>query len=106
MRRSSDSSLLIVPRAVSLVDPPALFADDRLLGSSVDVAGEALAPYLGQETSVEERPVTGDNYGGEWPVAEFKKHSVAYALSEKHRSQLYLELIPAHLARAVFQAGT
>jgi hypothetical protein len=39
--------------------------------------------------------ITGDNYGGEWPVAEFAKHRITYELSEKHRSQLYLELIPA-----------
>lgn len=49
---------------------------------------EALKPYR-------VKTVTGDNYGGEWPVAEFAKHKVSYRLSEKHRSQLYLELIPA-----------
>jgi hypothetical protein len=38
--------------------------------------------------------VTGDNYGGEWPVEQFRKHGVTYQLAEKHRSQLYLGLIP------------
>src|SRR5262249_21773892 len=41
------------------------------------------------------KTIVGDIYGGEWPVAEFAKHKVTYQLAEKHRSQLYLELIPA-----------
>ena len=40
------------------------------------------------------KTITGDNYGGEWPVAEFRKQSITYQLSEKHRSELYLNLIP------------
>ena len=48
---------------------------------------EVLKPYR-------VKTVIGDNYGGEWPVAEFKKHGVAYQLSELNRSQLYLNLIP------------
>ena len=39
--------------------------------------------------------VTGDAYGGEWPREQFRKHGINYELSEKNRSQLYLELIPA-----------
>jgi hypothetical protein len=48
---------------------------------------EVLKPYR-------VRTVIGDNYGGEWPVGEFKKHGVTYQLSELNRSQLYLNLIP------------
>jgi hypothetical protein len=40
------------------------------------------------------KTITGDNYSGEWPVAEFRKQSITYQLSEKHRSELYLNLIP------------
>jgi len=40
------------------------------------------------------RTVTGDNYGGEWPVGEFRKHGIVYQLSELNRSQLYLNLMP------------
>jgi hypothetical protein len=47
------------------------------------------------------RALTGDNYGGEWPVAEFRKHGIAYQLSERNRSQLYLELIPVLNSRRV-----
>jgi hypothetical protein len=49
---------------------------------------EAIKPYRVTR-------ITGDNYGGEWPVAEFAKHRITYELSQKHRSELYLELIPA-----------
>jgi hypothetical protein len=41
------------------------------------------------------RTITGDAYGGEWPREQFRKHGITYQLSEKHRSQLYLDLIPA-----------
>jgi hypothetical protein len=41
------------------------------------------------------RNVIGDNYGGEWPKEQFRKHGISYELSEKNRSQLYLNLIPA-----------
>jgi hypothetical protein len=55
------------------------------------VAGEcaaALKPYR-------IKSIVGDNYGGEWPKEQFRKHNISYELSEKHRSQLYLDLIPA-----------
>jgi hypothetical protein len=39
--------------------------------------------------------VTGDAYGGEWPRDAFRKYGIHYEVSEKNRSQLYLELIPA-----------
>jgi hypothetical protein len=38
--------------------------------------------------------VRGDAYAGEWPREQFRKHGVAYELSEKNRSELYLDLIP------------
>ena len=38
--------------------------------------------------------VVGDNYAGEWPVAEFAKNGIGYQLSEQTKSQLYLSLIP------------
>ena len=47
---------------------------------------EALRPYR-------IRNVVGDNYGGEWPKEQFRKHNISYELSEKHRSQPYLDLI-------------
>ena len=39
------------------------------------------------------KTIIGDNYGGEWPV-QFRKQSITYELCEKHRSELYLDLIP------------
>jgi hypothetical protein len=38
--------------------------------------------------------VTGDNYGGEWPVASFRSHGIAYERCEKSKSELYLTFVP------------
>ena len=38
--------------------------------------------------------VTGDNYAGEWPVESFRTSGIAYERAEKHKSELYLALIP------------
>jgi hypothetical protein len=45
--------------------------------------------------------VFGDSYGGEWPRAEFAKNGIAYELSELHKSDLYLNLIPFICSRKV-----
>lgn len=39
--------------------------------------------------------VTGDRYGGEWPREAFRAHGVTYKPSEKAKSDLYRELLPA-----------
>jgi len=44
---------------------------------------------------------TGDNYAGEWPVAEFAKNGIAYQQAEKTKSELYLSLIPVMTSRRV-----
>jgi hypothetical protein len=38
--------------------------------------------------------VTGDNYGGEWPVASFRTYGIAYERCEKSKSELYLAFVP------------
>lgn len=38
--------------------------------------------------------VSGDRYGGEWPVERFREHGIAYTTAELTRSELYLELLP------------
>jgi hypothetical protein len=45
--------------------------------------------------------VVGDNYGDEWPVAEFAKHGVCYQLSEFTKSEIYLSLIPMMTSKRV-----
>jgi Terminase large subunit, ATPase domain len=45
--------------------------------------------------------VIGDNYGGEWPKAEFAKHGITYELSEKTKSELYLATIPVFTSRRI-----
>ncbi|MCA1775543.1 MAG: hypothetical protein LC676_08035 [Loktanella sp.] len=39
--------------------------------------------------------VTGDRYAGRWPGDEFRKHGIAYDVSELDRSGLYLETLAA-----------
>src|SRR5258705_596383 len=43
----------------------------------------------------------GDNYGGEWPKAEFAKHRIGYELSEKTKSELYLATIPVFTSKRI-----
>jgi hypothetical protein len=38
--------------------------------------------------------VTGDAYGGEWPREQFRKNGIAYAVSEPHKSEIYLSALP------------
>jgi hypothetical protein len=38
--------------------------------------------------------VCGDRYGGEWPRERFQVHGVRYEVSEKAKSDLYIELLP------------
>ena len=38
--------------------------------------------------------IVGDNYGGEWPVTQFRANGVSYERCEKSKSELYLAMIP------------
>lgn len=38
--------------------------------------------------------VVGDRYGGEWPRERFQKAGITYQVSEKTKSELYLEFLP------------
>jgi hypothetical protein len=38
--------------------------------------------------------VVGDRWGGEWPREQFRKRGIAYAVSEKTKSDLYREMLP------------
>ncbi|WP_223843379.1 hypothetical protein [Sinorhizobium fredii] len=38
--------------------------------------------------------VHGDRYGGEFPREHFRKHGIGYRLSDKPRTDLYIELLP------------
>jgi hypothetical protein len=39
--------------------------------------------------------ITGDRYAGEWPREAFRAQNIHYELSDKVKSELYLELLPA-----------
>jgi len=38
--------------------------------------------------------IRGDRYAGEWPREQFSKRGIRYDLSEKSKSELYIELLP------------
>jgi hypothetical protein len=38
--------------------------------------------------------VSGDRYGGEWPVERFREHGIAYHAAERSKSDIYTELLP------------
>jgi hypothetical protein len=38
--------------------------------------------------------ILGDNYGGEWPKAEFAKQGILYERAENTKSELYLAMVP------------
>jgi hypothetical protein len=45
--------------------------------------------------------VIGDNYGGDWPVSEFRDNQITYEKADKTKSELYLNLVPALNSRKV-----
>jgi hypothetical protein len=45
--------------------------------------------------------VTGDAYAGEWPREQFSKRGIEYRVSERNRSEIYLELLPAVMSGGV-----
>jgi hypothetical protein len=38
--------------------------------------------------------VVGDRYGGEWPREAFRRHGIAYEVTDTPRSDLYRDLLP------------
>jgi hypothetical protein len=59
------------------------------------VPAEITAEYAELLKSYNIRKVTGDKYAGSWPGDEFEKHGIGYSPSEKPKSGLYLDLLPA-----------
>jgi len=45
--------------------------------------------------------VTGDRYAGEWPRERFSVNGVQYSVSERNRSEIYLDFFPMLNSRAV-----
>ena len=45
--------------------------------------------------------VTGDRYAGEWPVARFREHGIAFEQSARPKSDLYHDLLPLLNAQRV-----
>lgn len=45
--------------------------------------------------------VFGDRYAGEWCVEAFRRHSINYAVSDRSKSELFIDLMPLINSRAV-----
>jgi len=59
------------------------------------VPAEITAGYAELLKSYRIRKIVGDKYAGSWPSDEFAKHDIEYSPSEKPKSGLYLDLLPA-----------
>lgn len=97
-------------RYVAFVDPSGGGADEftlaighvedertvtDLLRARRGTPAEIVAEYVETLKSYGIRKVTGDKYAGSWPADEFEKHGIDYEPSEKPKSGLYLDLLPA-----------
>ena len=60
-------------------------------GTPAEIVGE----YVELLRSYSVRQVRGDRYAGSWPGDEFGRYKVQYEASDKVRSDLYLDLLPA-----------
>lgn len=56
--------------------------------------GEVVAEFAGIVAGYGLREVSGDRYGGEWPVEAYSKQGINYQLAEKTASELYLAALP------------
>jgi len=45
--------------------------------------------------------ITGDKYGAQWPVDAFRRHGVLYEISERPKTEIYVEILPQLNARMV-----
>jgi len=91
---SSDSMMLAIAHAEQ---------DGQVKRAVLDAVREVKPPFS-PEAVVDEfcallrsygiARVKGDRYGGEWCREPFRKHGIAYDLSEKAKSDLYRDLLP------------
>ncbi len=95
----------------AFVDPSGGSSDSMTLAIShqsgavavLDVLREVAAPFS-PDAAVKEfcailrryriGTVVGDNYAAEWPKEKFRSNGIQYRVSEKNRSELYLDLLP------------
>ncbi len=102
----------------AFVDPSGGQSDSMTLGIAhfekrvavLDCLRERVAPFSPEQVVAEfsevltryrVSTVVGDRYGGEWPREQFQKRGIEYRCSEKNRSELYLEFLPAMMSDQV-----
>jgi hypothetical protein len=77
---------------------------DRERRAVLDVVRERRPPFSPEQVAAEfagtlrayhVKKVVGDAYGGEWPREQFRKAGVTYEVSDRPKSAIYLEILPA-----------
>jgi len=83
------------------------YKDDKAV---LDLVREAIPPFSPEAVTKEfcdilkkyrVSELTGDKYGARWIVEAFEKLSIRYRTSERNRSEIYLELLPAVMSGQV-----
>jgi hypothetical protein len=99
-------------RYYGFVDPSGGSADSMTLGIAhrerdiavLDAVREVRPPFSPELVTAEfcsmlkayKIPqVVGDRYGGEWPREQFRKYGVSYQLSDRFKSDIYRDILPA-----------
>jgi hypothetical protein len=67
-----------------------LIRERKPIFSPEDVVGE----FCDVLKTYRVRRVTGDRYAGEWPREQFRKRGVDYSISDKSKSEIYVEFLP------------
>jgi hypothetical protein len=96
---------------VAFVDPSGGSSDSMVLAIAhkrgdlavLDLVCEIVPPFSPEQVVTEFvgvlkayriHSVTGDAYSGEWVREQFRKRGIEYKISERNRSELYLNLLP------------
>jgi hypothetical protein len=96
---------------VAFVDPSGGSSDSMVLAIAhkrgdlavLDLVREIVPPFSPEQVVAEfvetlklyrVHSVTGDRYSGEWVREAFRKRGIEYRITEKNRSELYLDLLP------------
>ncbi len=87
---SKDSFTLAIAHMEDNVPTVDLLKEHRPPFSPDDVVSDYADTLREYNVSI----VSGDRYGGEWPVERFSEHDIIYKTCQKTKSQLYGELLP------------
>lgn len=95
----SDSMTLAIAHADRLREKVVL---DMVTGAEPPFEpGIVVATFAGYMQKYGLRFVEGDRYAGDWPLDRFRGHSIGYQPSERTKSQIYKDWLPALMEKRV-----